>query len=211
VKTAFADLTRVLAELKSYGILLKSDPKLPSVTTLVAGEAVKGSWWGHPRSHDIFRILEELADHPEVTVAKLVSGKDTFVHKRLWPSLIAIGSSRELWQLQDLSAAAQDLFDMLITSGDLRTDQIAGSGGVGPKAAGDAARELEQRLLVHANQVHTETGAHAKALETWGRWARRIGFLYEGEMVDTAEKKLEKLVLDLNTRFNAKGKLPWLR
>src|SRR5438309_47738 len=66
---------RVLAELIEHGLLLEIDARLPNVCALVAGETVRGSWWAHPRSHDIFGVNCALADHPDVLVTKLVSGK----------------------------------------------------------------------------------------------------------------------------------------
>src|ERR1700681_4423049 len=45
------------ARLKNDGLLLKSDPRLPSVAGLVAGEAIRGSWWAHPAAHAIFQEL----------------------------------------------------------------------------------------------------------------------------------------------------------
>ena len=48
------------AALEDAGILLVQDATLPSVTTLVAGGPVRGSWWAHEQSHSIFAVLEEL-------------------------------------------------------------------------------------------------------------------------------------------------------
>lgn len=72
-------------------MLLVQDAALPSVATLVAGGPVRGSWWGHPSSPAIFAALEVLDDHPDLLFAKLVDGKNTIVHRRLWPALAAIG------------------------------------------------------------------------------------------------------------------------
>ena len=84
----------VLAKLKEYGLLLQTDVNLPNVCALVAGAPVRGSWWGHPRSHEIFRVNCELAEHPDVLMCKLVSGKITYFHRALWPAVIAIGRAR---------------------------------------------------------------------------------------------------------------------
>ena len=67
----------ILAELRRWGVLMMADPKLPSVTTLVAHEPVRGSWWGHPKSHEIFAVGEALEDHEDVLVCKLIAGKVT--------------------------------------------------------------------------------------------------------------------------------------
>src|SRR5215510_2708650 len=92
-----ASFKRVAQALNRYGLLLETDPKLPSVTAIVAGAPIAGSWWGHPKGHEIFRVSQRLADQPDVAGAKLVSGKATWIAKRLWPALVSIGSAREAW------------------------------------------------------------------------------------------------------------------
>src|SRR5215831_8257734 len=96
-----------VARLVQDGLLLKSDSRLPSVATLVAGTPVRGSWWAHPASHAIFWAINELADRKDVLVVKLIRGKDTFVHQRLWPELLAIVTADEPWQLHGLPKSAE--------------------------------------------------------------------------------------------------------
>ena len=105
------DMHDCLARLKNDGLLLKSDPRLPSVAGLVAGEAIRGSWWAHPAAHAIFQELQRLAAHPDVLMVKLVAGKDTLVHRRLWPELLAIALAGEPWQLRGLPAASRLLYE----------------------------------------------------------------------------------------------------
>jgi len=76
--------TRALALLARDGLLLMSDPALPSIVALVAGAPVRGSWWGHPQGRTIYTLANRLIDHPDVLLLKLVAGKDTFVHRSLW-------------------------------------------------------------------------------------------------------------------------------
>ena len=66
-------LQRVLAGLRQHRLLLQTDAQLPNVCALVTGEQVKGSWWAHPQSHDIFQVNCALAEHPDILVTKLVS------------------------------------------------------------------------------------------------------------------------------------------
>ncbi len=150
-----------LSALRQTGILLKSDAVLPSVTTLVAGESIRGSWWGHPAGSLIFHALEQLAGHPEVLFVKLVAGKDTLVHRSLWPEIYAIGSAGEPWQRVALSSAARALETQVARAGEL-------------EASGATAKELEIRLLARCEQFHTDAGFHAKRLESWRHWADRI-------------------------------------
>jgi hypothetical protein len=37
--------------------LLDADPKLLSVTGLVAGGNVSGSWWKHPQPNEMYRLV----------------------------------------------------------------------------------------------------------------------------------------------------------
>lgn len=145
------------AALERHGLLLLQDPRLPSLATLVAGAPVKGSWWGHPAGRDIFRIAGALDDDNDVTTAKLLAGKVTFVHRRLFSALAAAGAERATWQLASLTRAAADLLDTIDAAGSLQT-------------SGPPAKELERRLLVASRQVHTTSGAHATELSTWAKF-----------------------------------------
>ena len=98
---------------------------------------------------------------------KLVAGKVTFIHRRLWPALVCVAQSRTAWQCT--KPAAQALLEA-IESADLRSDQL---GDIVEGKPGPIVGELEKRLLVHAHQIHTERGAHAKVLESWERFAAR--------------------------------------
>ena len=82
------------AALERHGLLLLQDARLPSLATLVAGAPVKGSWWGHPAGRDIFHIASALDDDGDVTTAKLLGGKVTFVHRKLFAALAAVGAER---------------------------------------------------------------------------------------------------------------------
>src|SRR5262245_40266569 len=101
--------TEALDLLRKWGLILLQDPRLPSLARVVAGESVVGSWWGHPKGGHIFHAAGRIVDHPDVLSAKLVSGKVTFVHRRLWPCLIAIGLARQPWQLGALTPQAREL------------------------------------------------------------------------------------------------------
>src|SRR5947207_2949642 len=102
----YASFDVVLSQLNDLGVLLESDPKLPSVSSLLTGEPMRGSWWSHPLAHTIFNVNEQLEEHRDVMMTKLISGKVTFVHRRLWPEILAIGTAREPWQTRDLSSTA---------------------------------------------------------------------------------------------------------
>jgi len=208
VEIAGRDSKAALKTLKRLGLMLETDACLPSVASLIAGEPVSGSWWSHASAQKIFSTLGQLADHRDVMFTKLISGKVTLVHRKLWPEIIAIGTARAPWQMKGLSKSARQLLEMIDEQGSLRTDQLAWpkSGTVKP---GEAARELERKLLVHAGEFHTESGAHAKLLETWKIWARRNGFPIGTMQPESAIQKMEERVGKLNAQFEAKGQLPW--
>jgi hypothetical protein len=114
-----------------------------------AGEPVRGSWWGHPSSHVIFHALEQLREDPDVFLCKLLDGKQTYVHRRLWPALLRLQSEAAVWP--PLSTAARRLLGQVE-----RKAQAQATGGV--------RLELERSLRVVARSVHTPSGAHAVVL-----------------------------------------------
>lgn len=63
-----------------------------SLAEAIAGAPIQGSWWGHPRGREIFLATRVLMDSPEVLVSRLVDGKVTYVHRRLWPALVKLAS-----------------------------------------------------------------------------------------------------------------------
>ncbi len=199
----------LLEQLRHFGLLLQTDTRLPSVAGLVAGEPVRGSWWGHQRGHDIYRSTLELAARPDVVVTRLVLGKVTYVHRRLWAALLAAASSREAWQMRGLSREASALLGIVTAEGEMRSDLISHPLGVGARATGEAVRELERKLLIHSEEFHTSTGAHAKQLETWERWAERVALSRAQLSPGSAKNELEKTLDSLNWAFQAHGRLPW--
>lgn len=181
-----------MRRLRGTGLLLLQDATLPSVATLVAGKQVRGSWWAHPRAHDIFAVVTQLAAHPDVLTAKLVAGKVTFVHRRLWPALLTVGTSRATWQVRGLSAAARRLLKRAEDESAVMT-------------SGAAVKEVERRLLARTEEQHTETGAHRIAVESWPAWARRAG-IRPAPSIDAATKIIEDAVVKMGGTSTL---LPW--
>lgn len=62
----------------------------PSLAELVAGAPIRGSWWGHPRNHEIFEAINRARSSPAIVATRLVRGKVTLVHRRLWPALVRL-------------------------------------------------------------------------------------------------------------------------
>jgi hypothetical protein len=193
--------------LRRYGLLLESDPRLPSVVSLVAGKPIGGSWWGHPSGAAIYRETNKLADRSDIVVLKLLNGKVTFVLDKLWPHVYAIGRCGEPWQTSGMKPQSQRLAELVRRHGLIRTDDPRSRLVAGPRVPA-AALDLERRLLVIGTQVHTESGRHAKALESWLHWARRIK-LASRISISRAKAELAERVQRLNAEFNGAARLPW--
>jgi|SRR5580700_6599115 hypothetical protein len=71
-------------------VLVAARGPLPRLVEAIAGESIRGSWWAHPASHDIFRVLQKLGESPDLIQCRLLSGKVTLVHRRLWPALVKL-------------------------------------------------------------------------------------------------------------------------
>jgi hypothetical protein len=134
---------------------------LPSLIAAITGGPIAGSWWSHPRGKDIFAIASALEDSADVLVGKLVDGKVTFVHRRLWPALYRVVSDPETRaaRVRGLSAAATALLARVEAAGTLRGADRA------------ARKPLEERALVHSISEHTASGHHETVLTAWPAWA----------------------------------------
>lgn len=79
-----------LAFVERHGIVCEAARRgvIPSLVDAIAGEAVCGNWWSHPRSREIFTLTRAVRDASQVLVCRLVEGKITLVHERLWPALV---------------------------------------------------------------------------------------------------------------------------
>jgi hypothetical protein len=82
---------RPLTVVRRHGVLLESARgPLSNLAEIVAGEPIKGSWWSHPAGHAIFDAINEVAESGEVVRLRLVNGKVTLVHRRVWPALVRL-------------------------------------------------------------------------------------------------------------------------
>jgi hypothetical protein len=71
-------------------VLASAKGPVPNLAEAVAGEPIRGSWWGHKRGSEIFHALGAADGSPDVLCFRLVGGKITFVHRRLWPALVRL-------------------------------------------------------------------------------------------------------------------------
>jgi len=76
---------------REQGMVLQSARgPIPNLAEYVAGEPIRGSWWGHPAGHGIFEVLTRLMESPDLVATRLINGNITLVHRRLWPALVRV-------------------------------------------------------------------------------------------------------------------------
>ena len=68
-------------------VLVAGRGPVPRLVEVILGEPIKGSWWAHPASHRIFAVLQAVEASADLLMCRLVDGKVTLVHRRLWPAL----------------------------------------------------------------------------------------------------------------------------
>jgi hypothetical protein len=89
-----------VAFVERHGIVLQAARgPVPSLAEAVAGGPIRGSWWGHPRGKEIFHAAQAVCESADVLVCKLIDGKITFVHRRLWPALVKLAGRLRKTQL----------------------------------------------------------------------------------------------------------------
>lgn len=82
-----------LAMVCTYGVVLESATgPVPSLVAAIAGEPIRGSWWAHARGREIFAVTRAIRASPDVLVCRLIDGKITYVHRRLWPALVRLSA-----------------------------------------------------------------------------------------------------------------------
>lgn len=95
--------------MERHGVVLQAARgSVPSLAEAVAGEPIRGSWWGHAKGREIVRASRAICESPEVLVCKLIDNKVAYVHRRLWPALIKLApllGKEELAKVWDEQAA----------------------------------------------------------------------------------------------------------
>jgi hypothetical protein len=80
-----------LAFIEAQGVVLVAGRgPVPRLVEVILGEPIKGSWWAHPASHRIFAVLQAVEESGDLLVCRLVEGKVTLVHRRLWSALVRL-------------------------------------------------------------------------------------------------------------------------
>ena len=136
--TRAADWLDVLRE---DGMLLESARgPIPNLAELVAGEPIKGSWWSHHSSHAIFEAINQVSSSSDVIRMRLVKGKVTLVHRRLWPALVR---TADRFRVGSLAAVHEEH----TSSGAHRTTETPFPDWVPAEVRRSAARLSEEQAL----------------------------------------------------------------
>jgi hypothetical protein len=84
---------QAIAFVKRHGVVLQAARgPVPSLAEAIAGGPIRGSWWGHPKGQAIFEASEAISERDDVLVCKLIDGKVTYVHRRVWPALVKLAA-----------------------------------------------------------------------------------------------------------------------
>ena len=83
--------SQALAFVRRHGVVLESGRgPVVSLADAVVGGPIRGSWWGHPKGREIFALTRVVRDSKDICVCRIVGGKITYVHRRLWPALARV-------------------------------------------------------------------------------------------------------------------------
>jgi hypothetical protein len=80
-------------------VLTSAKGNAPRLTEAILGEPISGNWWSHPKSSFIYNVLAQVSESEDVLVCRLLHGKVTLVHRRLWPALVRAARRFEPAQL----------------------------------------------------------------------------------------------------------------
>ncbi|MFN0250504.1 MAG: hypothetical protein ACKV2T_26725 [Kofleriaceae bacterium] len=90
-KASASGVKKWLDFVEKHGVVLASAKgPVPSLAEQIAGEPIIGSWWSHAKGKEIFEVLSAVDEDVDVRCFKLVDGKVTFVHRRVWPALVRL-------------------------------------------------------------------------------------------------------------------------
>jgi hypothetical protein len=125
---------QAIAFVEKHGVVLQAARgPVPSLAEAVAGGPIRGSWWGHPKGREIYGVTQAVCEHPDILVCKLVEGRITFVHRRLWPALVRLAGRFP-------RARLAKVWDEHTPSGAHRSQSVAFPAWVPSDVAGQAAR-----------------------------------------------------------------------
>jgi len=128
---------------RKHGVVLESaGGPVPSLAVVIAGGPLQGSWWAHVRGREIFALTRAVRDCPDVLVCRLVAGKITYVHRRLWPALVCVSKR---FPLKNLAR----IYESHTVSGKHISTQVPFPGWV-PNDISKQAGKLDQHAALEA-------------------------------------------------------------
>lgn len=190
-----------LAHLEREKFLLLVDNRQPSLVTILTGETIKGSWFGHPLGNVIYNTANNIGRRKSLLALKLIDGKYTYIHPSLRDAAYALALYVDDWQEKKLTPKAKKLLAALEKKGTI------------PVTAANKAEAalLEKLLLANGEQEHTESGKHVKILLSWKRTAKKLGHKIKRMPVEEARRAWEDRVWAFNKAHRAAYRLPWQR
>lgn len=160
---ALTNLDDAAAFLEQMGLLLQTPhPYLPSLFGAAQGQPAKpgAGGFGHWPAH-AWSWAGELAERDDVLLTKVLLGKRTLVHRRLWPALDAAVRER-----QPEGTAERALLDALAEHDAVRTDQVRYQE---QRSSKRALERLESLGLVTCRPVLVDTHRHVALARAWAR------------------------------------------
>ncbi len=82
---------------RKHGVMLMTARgPVPNLAEAVVGAPIRGGWWAHPAGKAIYAAADAVGEHQDVLVCRLVGGRITLIHRRLWPALVCLIESGAL-------------------------------------------------------------------------------------------------------------------
>ena len=152
---ATSSVARALAFVEAHGVVLASAKgPVPRLIDAIAGEAISGNWWSHPRASAIYNVLSAVSASEQILVCRLINGKVTLVHQRLWPALVYLAdrfAPRQIAQIREEHTA----------SGRHAVSEVPFPQWV-PSDIAQEARALEEREAISAMEQWLPRGTRQK-------------------------------------------------
>ena len=83
-----------MAFIRYHGVVLQAAKGLePSLAVRIVGGPIRGSWWSHPMSHEIYALIQKVDNSRAVLICPLAHGKMTYIHRRLWPAFVRMAKN----------------------------------------------------------------------------------------------------------------------
>lgn len=137
--------------IEKQGVVLEAaHGPVPSLADAVLGTSRRGSWWGHPHGKAFFALTRRIRASKDVLVCRLVDGKITYVHRRVWPALARLARRIGAVRL----AAIREIHTK---TGAHRTTRTAFRKWVGPDV-------LAKGAILSAGDASAQLGAWARTL-----------------------------------------------